>query len=422
MSRRTVSILVAIVLLGLVLRFAVGMVENREVDKRGAPRVRGNQVYVEAADNLLAGSGYHWLWYLGLGERFANRPPGYAIYLAGIRGTFGTAPWVLILIQSLVGALTAVPVFLFSRRYLGDAAGLVAAALVSVYPYYVTNDSTVNESCLYVHLMVWCVYFAHRTAERSGIRAGLTTGVLAGLAGMVRVTWLVSLPFLFAWTFFASRRRMRAALLVLVAGAAAVLVCLPWGLRNQKRFGKFAMAIDTGRALWNGHNAHTLEFYPGKSIDESERKAWAMLTPEQREALQREPDESVTDAMFMEMALLNIRADPSAAIRRGFVKLGAQFSPVFNPGPVGALKQAGHAVPYCGALLLAVVGVWITRHRWRDHLLGLLLIAGAAIPAAVFWGQTRFRTPTDWFLLVAAAPALVALGRWASSIKASRRG
>ncbi|MCU0725225.1 MAG: glycosyltransferase family 39 protein [Planctomycetes bacterium] len=371
--------------------------------------LRGYGFYREMAQNLLSGEGLHFRYYYGLGDAWANRPPLYPIFLAGLETVAGASPVVIILGQSVLGAITAVLAFALGRRAGGPGAGLAAGLLVAIYPYFVVNDTTLVEQPLSACLLA-AFALAFLTGA-GGARGAAATGVLGGLLSLTREVFvplfgLALLVRVLGAGGGRGRARLRWAALCALAFAATVT---PWLARNAARFGRPGFSFSDGKALWVGNNPHTFSRYPRGSIDASEWEAFSRLPDEVKDRLRRAPDEVAQQAEYRALALDFIREDPTRFMHGGLRKVVALLSPVLTPRGDSWMKDWAYGLSYGPVLVLALFGVFLGR-RWLPigMVAGLTLLALAGV-SFIFWGQTRIRAPADVLLIVLAGGVLARL-------------
>jgi 4-amino-4-deoxy-L-arabinose transferase-like glycosyltransferase len=190
----------------------------------------------------------------------AWEPPPYPYLMGGVFRVFGiysyASAWVLLTFNSLLAALTCVPVYLiaeraFSGRSSSDSAGgeLVArwaAATWALLPYvwywsiHWLWDTTLTP-------LILCVIFlvALEMEQWSGLRGWIVFGGLWGVAALASPSILSFLPFCGLWIW---RRRFKNGLPSLAGVALSstifFLVISPWLIRNYEVFGHFVFIRD----------------------------------------------------------------------------------------------------------------------------------------------------------------------------------
>jgi 4-amino-4-deoxy-L-arabinose transferase-like glycosyltransferase len=235
------------------------------------------------------------------------------------------------------------------------------------------------------------------------------SGILTGLAILVRPAMVFFLPFALAWLVLrepAAARRAgieRAVTFVL----AAILCVAPWTIRNHHVYGRWiAVASEGGVTFWTGN--HPLAIGEGdlaanpdlKRAELAFRAARPGLTPERLEPL------------YYGDALSWMRWHPADWLR---LMVRKAFYTVVPTGPSYALHSARYRIASVASYLLvlcaAVAGAW----RWRAARtvgrgpgpVALWLMATSTVAAGlVFFPQERFRIPVvDPALIVTAALA-----------------
>jgi 4-amino-4-deoxy-L-arabinose transferase-like glycosyltransferase len=255
----------------------------------------GTWEHREIAINLLKGHGFVFhledppiLW----------RPPLYIFLLAGIYLIFGFHYMPVVLIQSVLQALTVVIVFFIGNQMFGKRTGLFAALILTLYPLFLYNSARVMTESLFTFLLaliVWTLLVLLRTYSWQSF---LLLGLLLGL-GMLCKASMQFFPFFFSIVFLFSRGGLsmskilkRFLLLFLPIG----LLVLPWTLRNYFVSGGELILIDTsgGYTFWVGNHLPTNGFDDDSLPDDERLKIRKSLA----EALGIEPDTKTLAKVF----------------------------------------------------------------------------------------------------------------------------
>ena len=178
-----------------------------------------------------------------------KRPPLYPAFVGGVMALFGEEPRVLMLVQHLLGALTALATFALGRLVFGTTVGLFAGVLTALSGPLLIMEHYLMSETLFSVLQIGAL-LAYLAGARSG-RLGLfvLAGLLLGLAALTRpiaqltlVVLLAGLPLLVLhW-----RPALRAGGVMLAVFAVTVL---PWITRNALVQGTFAIAGGSGEGL-----------------------------------------------------------------------------------------------------------------------------------------------------------------------------
>ncbi|HET7184747.1 MAG TPA: glycosyltransferase family 39 protein [Terriglobales bacterium] len=184
-------------------------------------------------------------------------------------GVFSTkAAIALILLQSLISALTCVPILGIAKRTVGPRAGIPAALLWAIFPWFSKwAVCWIWEISLSTLLFACLFWYALRLAEPASWKLWLGFGALWGFALLVNPALLTLLPPSLVWCAYQMRSPERAFALepaqvwwqqwtkhALVAAAACLLVISPWLVRNRVVLGQWAFVRGNfGFEFWLGN-------------------------------------------------------------------------------------------------------------------------------------------------------------------------
>ena len=177
----------------------------------------------------------------------AYRTPGYPAFIAAVYSIGGDRPWVVLLAQIVLDAMTSMMIFLMISATMDYRSGLVGAAAYALDPFLVQSSVSLLSDTLFVFLCVLGALFFSKAIARRFAWDSRGQLVLAaavwGLATLVRPTtqfFVLLIPVLILWI---GRKSIRHA--AKSAGAFAivfVLVIAPWVARNLVMFGQPALS------------------------------------------------------------------------------------------------------------------------------------------------------------------------------------
>jgi len=175
--------------------------------------------------------------------------PGYEVFLGALLPLSAPDPWAAKAVQVVLSVVTIGLVYGIARNAGGCRAGRVAAVLCALHPSLAAYSHYLYAETLYIALLCAAIWVLHRGGERSRRSELVAGGVLFGLAGLTRSVVLYFLPLWILWELVRGRRR-RAAEAAIVLGCALVVV-LPWTLRNLEKYDGFVLVDGTfGPTAW----------------------------------------------------------------------------------------------------------------------------------------------------------------------------
>ncbi len=375
--------------------------------------------YLDLADGVPAGAGLQvhdgYLW-----------PPGFIAFLAFCRQLAGDMLFLPRLLQVLLSTATVPLLYLLGQAVHDRRSGLAAAALFACYPNFIGFSHLLWPATLYI--FCFTLGFTLLLAASSGRRRfAVAAGLCLGLAALVRGQALYFVPLAAIWLVLsapAGQRRRRALPAVLLM-ACTLLPVLGWTARNALTYDRFLLLdATTGRNLYIGTNV------PPPSN-------WDYGFDMRRRVHGGRPrcqQENIVDADRCEIgnAVRFMAGHPGLMLQRVPMKWADLLNPssfvirharldkyphLFSPGQL-ALLTVVCAGAWMAVASLGLLGLVLRPHWPARSLVITLLLYHLGLHALTF-GMTRFRLPMVPFLMLAAAPLLVA--SWRPLGRAGRR-
>ena len=179
-----------------------------------------------------------------LWKPWVHYPVGYSAFLGLIYKVVGSELVVAPVVNAIVGALLVVVAHRLARYYLSRDRARIAAGLTALHPGLIAYSAVVMTEPLAALLLLASAWAAlHFRGRWSAL---IIAGALLGLATLVRPASLAAAPLLILTQ---PRPLLQAALRTLAACAVALLVVLPWTLRNCARLDGCALVSTNGG--WN---------------------------------------------------------------------------------------------------------------------------------------------------------------------------
>ena len=443
------------ILLGtLVLRLAAGYWwQQRQADgvKFGFP---DSEAYWQLAGKIADGQPYELN-----PDRRVFRTPGYPALLAGLYWLADDEPPVMWAraMNAFLGVLTVLGVMVLTNMLFDRKAALLAGVTAAVYPSAISMSTFVLSEApfcplMLLQLILWLKAWSARSTKARTSWA-LAGGLVAGLATLVRPSWLLFTPLAVvigsAGALVSSRYGLgrqkgttgspqegfqpvccrppdtvvdRPFLQHALIGAGLILgfaaAMSPWWIRNWNITGRFVpTTLQVGESLYDGLNPQATGASDMRFVDDFRKQ----LRAEDVKAVSRE----VSQASFEERLDNRMR---DAAIGwatghpRGVIRLaGIKFLRIWNVWPNEASLQhwalgSVLMLAYTPVLLLSLYGAWRFAGRGWPYVLCFFPAVYFTCLHVVFVGSIRYRQPAMLPLITIAAGAMVQLTRrWESA-------
>jgi len=404
--------LVLILALALVVRLSAGVWWQARLNGK-LFAFGDSDTYWTLAAHLAKGEPYQY----GTAQVF--RTPGYPVLLAPAILLFGEGEAGVRAARVLNAALAVGSIagvywlgqFLFTPR-VGRWAAFALALLpdASGLGVFVLSEAPFCPLMI-AQLALACAAWKSESGARSRWLA-LASGAVAGLATLMRPSWLLFVPFSILVGCLVSSQRKRHATLGVVALAGLVLAMSPWWIRNAAISGHFVpTSLQAGASLYDGWNEEA-----DGSSNMSHGGLQSVLfwldwfnTPRATNANHIEYEYQL-DRHLRNQALAWARQNPGRALELAGIKFLRIWNiwpnePAFRSLPL----RLAVACTYVPLMLLAGFGAW--RHRSLGWPIVLLILPAVYITGlhVIFVASIRYRQPALLPLAILAAAGLAAL-------------
>jgi 4-amino-4-deoxy-L-arabinose transferase-like glycosyltransferase len=439
--------LVVIIIVSVLLRMATSIIFFGNGIQE-LPGTFDEVSYHNLAQRVLDGYGFRFGegWWPGTA---ANEPTAhwsflYTGYLLVVYGIFGAQPLVARLLQSLlVGILMPLLLYRISLRTFAGAVahgrffaadpslrraqqiGLVSAAISAVYAYLFYYAAALITETFYICAILWSFDLALQIAQRPAAatwRTWLLLGLALAITVLLRQLFLIFVPFLLLWLWWAGRPRPFFKLGIPLV--VILLLMLPWTIRNYYAFDTFVpLNTNSGYAFfWGNHPRYGTQFIPILPPGE-----YGRMIPQELRA--QNLNEAEMDSALLSEALKFIIADPVRYIRLSISRIPSYF--IFWPSAdsstvsnVSRVLSFGLFLPFMlFGLFLSLrpqqrtFGVWLQTPFVLFYLF-MLFYTGIHL---LTWTLVRYRIPVDAVLILFAGWALVHIGEWIAARQGGER-
>lgn len=370
--------------------------------------------------NLVGDAAGYWEWgvRIAAGDRVGKesfyQAPLYPYFLGVIFQLLGESILVVRVIQALIGSAAVAALAWGTSRLFGRATGLIAAAMFALYTPSIYFDGIVQKESVAASLV--CMLFAAMIWHSNSSRGFtcLVIGVLLGLLALIRENTQLWIPIILVWLWKMNRGSGRwwAKCLTCLLGCALVLG--PVAIRNKVVGGEWSIStFQAGPNFYIGNSAEADGRYRplvrGHETPAFERRDATALA---EAAVGRSLSPREVSRYWFRRGLSDIANDPLRWSKLLVIKLVmvfndyevtdgesqyvyADYSPVFRT--LQSFSRFGVLFP------LAMMGVWMTRSRWRELWIYHALLLSFAFSVAVFYVLARYRFPMVPLLIPFAA-------------------
>lgn len=435
-------VFVAILVISVLLRVLTGIVfYGNEI--QALPGTFDEVSYHNLALRVMDGHGFSFgeRWWPGTA---ANEPTAhwsylYTIYLIVVYTIFGPSPLLARILQGIiVGIIMPWLLYRLTFRifapkargegmftYTSDVAraqriALLAAAIGAVYIYFFYYTASLITEGFYITGILWVFDTAVAITQSQNVttKQWVVLGLAMGITILLRQLFLLFMPFLLLWLWWAKRPRLISFVLPV---ALVVLMIAPWTIRNYRAFDRIVpLNTNSGFAFfWGNHPRYGTQFIPILPSGEYYR-----MIPDELQA--QGLNEAEMDSALLSEALKIIAADPGRYVLLSLSRIPTYFMfwPSGDSGIVSNLSRVGSFGVF---LPFMIYGLFLTLKQsfssWRERLaspftllyLFMLVYTGMHI---LTWTLIRYRIPVDVILVIFAGYGLLDL---AERVLARRR-
>lgn len=188
------------------------------------------------------------------GDPSAFWPMGYAAFLAPFYALAGPHVWLAQALNLGLRAGTAFLTYVIARDAVGEGVGRLAFGILAFFPSVLFHSLVTGYNLLLAAILALLVYLMVTTKPFSLGRA-LLVGLVLGAGIYVRPVLLLFPAVVLVWFWLQSGNVVPVLAQSAVVVVVALLVLLPWTVRNYRVFGEFVpVYTNGGRNLFIGNN------------------------------------------------------------------------------------------------------------------------------------------------------------------------
>jgi len=338
----------------------------------------------------------------------------YTLYLVLVYSLFGPQPLVARILQAvIVGILHPYITFRIGEKIFSRNIGLAASAITAVYVYFFYYGAALMTEPFYIIAILFSLYvallLAQNTDKQKDAMLGIALGISLGITILLRQVFLLFVPFLFLWMWFARFRRRGGLPLTptVLSLLIVVLLILPVTYFNYSRFGRFVLLnTNSGYAFfWGNHPIYGTKFIPILPTE-----TYQELIPEEVRHL----DEAALDQELLKRGIQFVTDDPGRYALLSLSRIPPYFMFWYSPES-STLSNISRIGSFGIFLPFMLYGLFLAIKQNRNDLLvspvGLMLLFAIVYSGVhiLTWTLIRYRLPVDAVLIPFAGLALVEL-------------
>lgn len=328
-------------------------------------------------------------------EPNAQVSPGYPLFMAGsylLADYKNHDPYPLIrYIQIGFSMVTLWLVYLTGRRLGGQWAGIIAAAILAIYPPFVWANGAILTETMAAMLFMLYVYLQLRVFEKETALSAILAGGVLGLLVLTRPEFLILILPAYAFYWLWRKRSAHVVKLAAVSCLGIAIVLSPWIVRNMVTMHQFILASTQVNPFAAGT-------YPNKNYDDN--------MVDRKGKTQMEVAKERLKVGFTEHTWTFVKWYTIGKTRYIYGKMffGAGHAPVYPVIPLGNLY---HRTILLGGFISTVALL----RRWRQPaVLLVILVVAISITRLAFVPEFRYNfTAMPLFIILASLLAATAL-------------
>jgi 4-amino-4-deoxy-L-arabinose transferase-like glycosyltransferase len=335
-------------------------------------------------------------------------PPLYPLLIAAVFKLFGiyspTSGWVLLTINSIFSAATALCVYEIAARCLNRRVAIWSGWIWALYPAAMQYAvrwvwETALSTFLFAAILVLALRMrgvgeAAAEKDRQGLGRWLLFGLLWALIALSNSTMLLFLPICGLWILLGGRNFTAAALRAVAAGMLFVACLAPWVWRNWIAMHAFVpMRSNLGAELYAGNGPGSYGFRYGVLIGLPEQD------PQHR--LYRQMGEIAYVRKQGELAKAYIKTHPGHFAALSLKRFYFFWASVPHPTDKHWLLDFVRQVNFCVPSITGIMGLALALRR-RIAAAGLFAWAFLLLPLTYYFVtvEARFRHPLEPLIVV----------------------
>lgn len=339
--------------------------------------------WAATAESIASGSGYGDSW----------RPPGYAAFLGAIFLMFGKSVLVVRLINSLLGSLTCVLIYLTGKKIFYPSVGKISSVLLCFYPYLIAYTGDMLSETFYTFLISLSLFLILTVRESPDFKNSAATGIVWGITSLTKSTMLPFFLFSCLWLWIVTRKLKPA----VIAGLFTLIVIIPWTIRNYVHYGHLILISPAYQSLAGSNNDTAMILETSGERNEPMTENYVPQAYSEILKLPRMESEKI----FKDEAVKWIKNNPEKfrwLMKRRLIHFWRLYPMMaYKWQKTAAMLTSGIYIPLC------FIGIILSLKNFKNTSLLVFLFVIYTLVHLPFATMLRYRIPIDPFVIIFAA-------------------
>ncbi len=338
------------------------------------------------------------------------RTPGMGIFLYLIYKVFGINYVVVKVIQAALNAVVPVLIFYLCKNTFNERFAYIAAFVVALYPFTTLFVPVISSETLCIFLFALGIFLFEKGRKSKKILPLAISGITFGYCLLVRPgTALFPLFMTITYLVVANIKEIWKHLLIF--NIFVILLWSPWIVRNYLVSGRFIPLTIEGNEMVYWATGSIGEYYENRMNN-------TKFVHQMKEINQKLKESGLTgmekvikeEQLYLEYAFRNIKDDPFLYLWATIKRIPRMWITIINydVGRSYGYKVRGGSqflfvfVKYftMSNLFLAVYGIWVLRHKWREIIFMAIPIFYFSLTHMVILTEGRFTLPARPFMTI----------------------
>jgi 4-amino-4-deoxy-L-arabinose transferase-like glycosyltransferase len=337
----------------------------------------------------------------------AYRSPGTSVLWAGLYWSFGHRYSVVRIFHCVLDTLTILLIFQIGRKCFSNTVALLAAAIYAMWPTALLYSSQLASEPLFTFLFCCFILISLQFAERASWPRAIAAGVLLGIAMLTRGNAVLMVALLIPWSIWQFRRTPRLVVRGFAISLVALVMLVPWTIRNYWIFHSFIPFQTGGGELLLGSYNRII------ASDPVYYGYWIYPTselPEYRDQIIAPNNEVIRDHVETHLAIQWARNHPEKWWYLVESRFRRSWTPFLQPrSPM--LYRVGMLVSWGPILVFFGLGFFPTAiYFLRTNKPGWIIHLGVfhfVLTTLIFCGNSRYRFPVEGLCIILACTTFI---------------